>query len=121
MLTAPALFEREWEGETVILTPQADLSELDYRRLQAQAKDLLSLVDGAPARNVVLDFGRTDYFGSTALGLLLVLLKNVRKRGGKMLLCNVSGRERELLRLTMLNRLWRIYPSREEALAVLDE
>jgi anti-anti-sigma factor len=110
------IFAVEREGDTLVLTPQADLRELAFPQLEAGARDVFDLLASGAARNVVLDFRRTDYYGSTALEFFVRLWKRVRERGGRMAFCNVSAHEQEVLRLTNLDRLWPLCPSREAAL-----
>lgn len=111
------LFEIETEGDTVVVTPTTNLGEFDYQELVEEADELLKLLEGtADKRNVVVDFHRTDYFGSTALGFLLKLRKITSGRQGEMALCGVSEHEREILASTKLDSLWPIVESREQAL-----
>jgi anti-anti-sigma factor len=113
------VFDLEVEGETVVVTPTEDLRELEFAEIGVAAEEVLGLLDRGPARNVVVDFRRTDYYGSTALGVFLRLWKRVRSRGRRMAFCNVSAHEEEILRLANLDRLWPVCPSREEALAAV--
>jgi anti-anti-sigma factor len=113
------IFDLEVEGETVIVTPTEDLRELDFAEIGAGAEEVLALLGRTPARNVVVDLRRTDYYGSTALGFFVRVWKRVRGRGGRMAWCNVSAHEEEILRLARLDRLWPVCPSREEALAAV--
>jgi anti-anti-sigma factor len=117
--TAGAIFETEEQGDTVIVLPTADLRELDCQRIEAGASKIFELLTADPVKHVVLDFFRTDYYGSTALGLFLKLWKRVRDRQGGMAFCNVSEHERKILRVTKLDRLWPICTSRSEALQAL--
>jgi anti-anti-sigma factor len=114
--TAGAIFETEEQGDTVIVLPTTDLRELDYQRIDAGASKIFELLTGGPVKHVVLDFSQTDYYGSTALGFFLKLWKRVQDRQGGMAFCNVSDHEREILRVTKLDRLWPICTSRSEAL-----
>jgi stage II sporulation protein AA (anti-sigma F factor antagonist) len=119
MATATRLIEVERRGATLVLTPQQDLRELDYREIEAEGEELLRLADAPAVKNVVVDFSRTDYFGSTALGLLARLWKRVRARGGRLALCNVSAHESEIMEVAGLTSFWPIYPSQEDALAAV--
>jgi anti-anti-sigma factor len=114
MATAGA-FEVEREGRTIIITPLTDLRELDYQQVEAGARDILHLFGNNGIKNVVLDFHKTDYYGSTALGFFVKLWKRVRERSGRMAFCGVSDHEREILKVTRLDGLWPIWSSREEA------
>lgn len=116
MAMTPGIFEIEREGTTIVVTPLADLRELDYQQIEEGAKEVLGLLDGASASNVILDLRRTDYYGSTALGFFLKLWKRVRTRNGHMAFCNVSAHEKEILQITRLDHLWPICSSRKEAL-----
>jgi anti-anti-sigma factor len=114
-----SIFEVQRQGDTIIVVPTTDLRELDYQRIEEGAKDVLDLVNGSAFKNVVLDFQRTDYYGSTALGFFLKLWKRVRERNGHLAFCNVSAHEQEILRVTNLDRLWPICSSRSDALAAV--
>jgi anti-anti-sigma factor len=110
------LFELQHEGDTVIVIPTVDMREFEYQRIESGAKHVFELVESGRANNVVMDFSKTDYYGSTALGFFLKLWTRVTSRGGRMAFCNISAHEREILEITMLHRLWPIYSSRKEAL-----
>jgi stage II sporulation protein AA (anti-sigma F factor antagonist) len=119
MSTTTRVIEVERRGDTLVLTPQKGLRELDYRESEAEREELLRLGDDPAVKNVVVDFARTDCFGSTALGLFARLWKRVRARGGRMAFCNVPPHEADIMEATGLSRLWTVHPSREEALAVV--
>jgi anti-anti-sigma factor len=107
------IFEIEKVGAVLVLSAKRDLRELEYGTIEAE---LHALADDPRVRRVVVDLGRTDYFGSTALGMLTVLCGHVESRGGQVAFCNLSAHERELLAITGLTELWPVYPSRREAL-----
>jgi anti-sigma B factor antagonist len=109
-------FEIEEVGATLVVVPLVDLRELDYQRIEAGAVEVLGRLNGTRIKNVILDFGTTDYYESRALGFFLKLWKRVSGRNGRMAFCNVSDHEKEILRVTNLDHLWPIYPSRSEAL-----
>ncbi len=108
------LFVIERDGDTLILTPQTDLSELEYA--QPITTEIVHLLSDMTIKNLVMDFHKSDYFGSTALGFLIRLSKRIHERQGKMVLCNLSAHEVEILQVTKLQDFWARYPSREAAL-----
>ena len=114
-------FEVERQGRTLVLVLRTELRELEFERIERTTAVLADLLRASDAQNVVIDLRQTDYFGSTALSLFLTLWKLVRARGGRMAFCNASACEREVLQLTALDSLWPICPSREEALAQVNE
>jgi anti-anti-sigma factor len=111
--------EVERQGETLILTPREDLREREHREIEAEENELLRLAGDSAVKSVVVDCGRTDSFGLTALGLFSRLWQRVRACGGRMAFCNVSAREAEILEGVRLIHFWSVYPSREEALAAM--
>ena len=121
LATAGGIFEIEQEDDTIIVVPAVDLRELDYQRIEAGARRILDLLNGTGIKNVVLDFHKTDYYGSTALGFFVKLWKRVRRRNGRMAFCNVSDHEKEILQITKLDHLWPICSSRSEALEAVRE
>jgi len=118
-MTARQVFEVERDGQTLIVTAQTDLHELDYEEIETEAADVLRLLGSGTIKNVVLDFHRTDYYGSTALGFFVKLLKRVKERNGHMAFCGVSDHEREILQVTNLAGLWPICSSRQEAIKAI--
>lgn len=114
--TADGIFEIEQKDDTLIVVPAVDLRELDCQRIEEAANRILDLLNGTGIKNVVIDFHKTDYYGSTALGFFVKLLKRVRRKGGRMAFCNVSDHEKEILQITNLDHSWPIYSSRIEAL-----
>ena len=121
LLVAEGIFETERQENTLIIVPAVDLRELDYQRIEAGARDILFLLNATSIKNVVMDFHKTDYYGSTALGFFLKLWKRVRSQKGRMAFCNVSDHEKEILQIMHLDRLWPICLSRFEALEVVRE
>jgi anti-anti-sigma factor len=118
-MVAPARYEIEHDGDILIITPLVDLRELDYQEIESGMSNVLDRVGDGTVRNVVVDFHRTDYFGSTALGFFVKLCQRLRRSHGNLAFCNLSGHEREILEVTRLDHLWPICSSRAEALAVV--
>jgi stage II sporulation protein AA (anti-sigma F factor antagonist) len=120
MDTATGLFEYEKDNGTLVLTPQRDLWELDYKEIEEAKEELSAHLAADPTvQSVIVDFDKTDALGSTALALLVRLEQLVRDHHGRMALCNVSAHEGDIFRVTGLAERWRAYPSRAAAIAAL--
>jgi anti-anti-sigma factor len=109
-------FELEQQGDILIVTPTANLCEVGFPQVETGAEEILDRLNDQSIRGVILDFGRTDYFGSTALGFFLRLWKRMQTSNRRMAFCNLSSHEREILDVTKLVDLWSLCGSREEAL-----
>jgi anti-anti-sigma factor len=112
-----ATFEIEREGSTLIVTPVVNLREFEY--VESNAKEVVAVLRDLSIKNLVIDFQRTDYFGSSALALFVKLWKMMTGRNGGMVFCNLSKHEHEILQVTKLDTLWTICESRAEAMKVV--
>jgi anti-anti-sigma factor len=121
MAVPTGTFEIEHDGQTLIITPRMELSELDFQKIEAGAREVLKLLEDGTVRDVLLDFHKTDYYGSTALGFFVKLWKRIRDRNGRMVFCRVSDHEKEILKITNFDHLWPIFRTRDEALKALRE
>ena len=122
MVTLTRLFEWEVEGDTLILTALIDLNEKEHRQIEEAKQDILTFLAKTPTKNVIMDFGHTNFFWTTAFNLFIQVWKEVRRRKGRLIFCNVSKQERKLLHYPKLEGLWPICLSREESIqAARDE
>jgi anti-anti-sigma factor len=114
-----AMFEIERVGETIIFTPVVNFSELED--VESIANEVLDVLTDSSIKNLVMDFQKTDYFGSSALALFVKLWKTIKGRNGCMAFCNLSEHELEILHITRLGNMWPICESRAEALKAVRE
>jgi anti-anti-sigma factor len=117
MATATGMVEVERQGETLVLTVRGNLGELGYEAIEEELSEaLLPFEDDWSLRNVVMDFDKASYFGTTPLGVFLRLWEPVRHRYGSLSFCKLSPFDEYLLEATGLAETWPAYSSREEAL-----
>jgi anti-anti-sigma factor len=109
-------FEIVQQGDTIILTPQTDMGELNADRINSGMKHVLALLNDSSVKNIVLDFHKSGYYGSTALGFFVRLWRTISVRKGRMGFCNLSENGKDVLKVMKLDTLWDISTSREDAL-----
>ena len=112
-------FRIERHGEVMVVVPAGVVERLPCEMIEEAAGLIAAPLRRAETPLVIFDLSEVDFFGSVFLSLLLRIWKSVSQRGGTMVLCGVSQRARELLKLTNLDVLWAIYDNREEAMEVL--
>jgi anti-sigma B factor antagonist len=96
-----------------IVTP----SLMDTAELGALGADLYRLVDEQDNRRLVLDFGQVQYISSQAIAILANLHRKTRAlKGGLLVLCNLSPRLLELLKIVHFDRLIAIKATQVEAI-----
>lgn len=71
------------------------------------------------ARHVIVDLGATTFIDSTALGVLVGGVKRLRPSGGRLTLVCDDPDITKIFRITGLDRVFTIHPTREEAVREL--
>src|SRR5437773_7830281 len=79
--------------------------------------ECLHELQNQPSKIVVCDLAGVDYVGSAALGALLRLHKWMELRGGQLRLAGLAPQVQEVFTLSALERVFRIYPDTDSALA----
>ena len=96
-----------------IVTP----SLMDTVELDALGADLYRLVDEEDCRRLLVDFGKVQFISSQAIGILAKLhKKTAAMKGGLLVLCNLSPRLLELMKIVRFDKLIPMKASQEEAL-----
>ena len=108
---------RQYEPHTlVVLRTPSMMNPGDIERVRA---GLLRMVDEEKRTHLVLDFGHVQFISSPVIGILLTLHKRLGARPAgttELVLCGVSPKLMELLKISHLDRLLTIKPTRKEAL-----
>jgi anti-sigma B factor antagonist len=107
------------DGVTIIaLGP--DYENLDDAVLDELRQVILDGVAQADPPLVVLDLSHTKFFGSAFIEVLFRAWNRIEKQeGGEFCLCGLTPYCAEVIDVTHLNRLWKIFNTREEAVAAL--
>jgi len=106
------------DGVTVIVLGE-QYDNLDEPALEAAAAELLEFAQAADPPQVVVDMGRTNFFGSAFLGTLFRVWRRLTSRGGKMCICGATGPCADVLEVTQVDRLWNLFETREAAVESL--
>jgi anti-sigma B factor antagonist len=90
---------------------------LDEANIADIGSTLTSLIEEVEHPKLVLDFTTVDHLSSAALGMLINANNKVKERNGQLRLTNIKPQIMEVFVITKLNKLFKIFPSRAEALA----
>ena len=82
-------------------------------------KQQLLEVIGQGAKHVVVDFSDTTFIDSTTLGVLVGGVKRLRSNDGQLSLVCSDRNITKIFEITGLDRVFTIYPTREEAVSKL--
>jgi len=106
------------------MSPHFDLEQIDGitvvnlvgPKLTPEANEpLYGLVENEGQR-LLLDLSNVRFLSSNALGILVSLKKKIDAAGGRLRLCCLEPDLLELLRVTMLDRIFEVFDSRQDAL-----
>jgi anti-sigma B factor antagonist len=78
-------------------------------------REMVTGLNDAGSRNVVLDLAGVDYIDSTGLGALVICATALRKDGGNVKLVNLNRRNIELLVMTKLATVFEIFTDEQDA------
>ncbi len=97
------------------------LELLDQRLVEAEqvqqlGVDMKKAIANCPLANVVVDFERTEFLSSAALGVLVEVHAVVQAKGGEMRIANLSGDLRKIFKLTRFDKLMKIHKTNEDAM-----
>lgn len=87
----------------------------DSVMIEQMQTELLAALAEAEGRNVLLDFGRVNFFSSAALGMLMRAYKRCKESGTDLRLCNLSPNLRAVFKVSGLDHLFHIHENAEEA------
>ena len=104
------------DGDSYVI---ALAGEVDLYTAPEFKQQLLEVISQG-AKNVVVDFSDTTFIDSTTLGVLVGGVKRLRSNDGQLaLVCN-DRNITKIFEITGLDRVFTIYPTREEAVSGLN-
>ena len=92
--------------------------EVDLYTAPEFKQQLLDVI-GNGAKNVIVDFTNTSFIDSTTLGVLVGGVKRLRPNDGQLSLVCSDRNITKIFEITGLDRVFTIYPTREEAVSSL--
>lgn len=98
----------------VEFTENKILDEISIQEIQSA---LTRMAQERERPKILLDFANVDHLTSAALGMLINVNNRVKEQNGQLRLANIKPQIMEVFVITKLVRLFRIFPTRPEALA----
>jgi anti-sigma B factor antagonist len=110
---APVSISNEKDIRVVEFTQNKILDEGNIAEI---GNTLRGLVEERPNAKLLLDFSNVDHMSSAALGMLINTNNLIKQRNGQLRLAGIKPQIFEVFVITKLNKLFRILPTRAEAL-----
>jgi anti-sigma B factor antagonist len=89
---------------------------LDEANISEIGQTLTALVEENNPPRLLLDFSNVDHLSSAALGMLINLNSLIKQKNGQLRLAHIKPQIFEVFVITKLNKVFRIWPTRKEAL-----
>ena len=99
-------------GSVPLLTLQGKLTLGEGSR---ELRSAIERIAGEGAHNIILDLAGVSYVDSSGLGSMVAGYNAVKTQGGAVGLVNVPKRLEDLLSMSGLTAVLRIFPTKEEA------
>jgi anti-sigma B factor antagonist len=101
-------------GSWAVLAVAGEVDVATVPRLREQLHSLVA----QGRHHIVVDLEGVDFLDSTGLGVLVGALKRVRTNGGELALVCTQSRIRKVFEVTGLTKVFSLYDSVDEAVAV---
>lgn len=102
--------------ESVTQVEFIDRNILDEANISAIGEEIGSLVEAEAAPKLLISFSNVDHLSSAALGTLITINNQVRRKQGQLKLANIDPQIYEVFVITRLNKLFAIHESTEDAM-----
>ena len=96
-------------------------SLMDPLLLEKTGAALYRLIDEEDRRRIILDFTTVQFVSSQAIGIVMAMRKRLLAlKGSRLILCGLSDKLQQLIKLTGLEKLLMMKPTQKEAIKVWD-
>lgn len=101
------------ENGATIFTIDGRLSPEETQELE---KKVLEVVD-SDSKRLLFDFSELEYINSSGLRVLVMAYQRMKQAQGQVAICNIRDYILEVFEISGYDKIFAIYPSRDEALA----
>ena len=118
---ANKIFMTDYSNGVLLIAPMGNLPSLNWVELETASLSIFEMLNQHPDAKVLVDMTFLDFCGSTLLGIIMRIWLKVSKQNGAMVVCLSNPQIARLLKVTQLDKVWKICPTREAAhVALLD-
>ncbi len=108
-------FEREDVGEVTVLRAKLPLLRSD-ETTAVFFREAVAVVEDGGRRSLLMNLAGVASISSMAIGKLVMLMRQVRKAGGRLALCKLTPTMLEILQMCFAAEIIPIYDDEQEAL-----
>ena len=105
----------ERENDTAVFKVPGRIDSANALEFQEDLRNSIQETD----RVVILDFSGLSYISSAGLRVILMITKEIVRRGANLAICSLSELVQEIFQVSGFDKIITVRPSREEAVAAL--
>lgn len=102
-------------GDVTVIGLGPGYETVDEPAVEELADSILDIARGAAPPWIVLDLSHTTFFGSSFIEVLFRAYNRLREKDGRFAICGLTPYCREVVEITHLDRLWKVYDNRGDA------
>lgn len=106
------IFSKNLESDELLIKIEG---EVDVYTSIDLKKEITKLIEEGQ-NNIIIDLENVNYMDSSGLGVLVALLKELKKIGGELKLINLPVSVKKIFDLTRLTKFFDIYNNLEDAI-----
>ncbi|MGF1634207.1 MAG: STAS domain-containing protein [Phycisphaerae bacterium] len=110
---APIEITQDKDVHVVEFTNNKILDEANINEIKLA---LVHLIESNEKPRVLLDFGNVDHLSSAALGVLIDINNRIRQQNGMLRMACIKPQIMEVFQITKLDKLFRIFSTRDQAM-----
>jgi anti-anti-sigma factor len=111
--------DADGSGTTLIVAPLFTYKAFAEGDVAAEWESLENRLKEPIVDKVIIDLSALPFFGSTVLEWMVKIWKQVKDKPGQCALCSVSPVGVQILQAARLDKVWKVYANRPEAVAAL--
>ena len=104
------------KGSAIVLEISGRLDATNSSTLENKLFKLMN----SGENNIIIDCKELDYISSSGLRVCLVGLKKITAAKGNFLLCSMKDNIKQIFDISGFTRIFKIFPSQEEALNLIN-
>lgn len=115
MTEGQSLYRVDEERGCAIVSFSPEMSNAQMSTVDSAGSEVLARLESMRSPRVIVDLTSLNYMGSAMVALIVRIWKGVNARDGRMAVVNNNDTVQEVLRISGLEQVWTIVPTREDA------
>ena len=102
----------------LIITPLGDAVSFRDIDVQREGVEINEYLSKSEIKRLVIDLGRSNYFGSMVIGVINSFGQTMKEAGGQMFVAGASKEMQAIMKVMRLDTLWPSFPTAADAIKV---